>query len=93
MERATHYADRKPELLSRLRKAEGQVRGLQQMIESDRYCLDVMHQVDAAVAALREVSGIALEGHLDAWAAEAADGRSTPADLKEIAALIRRRVR
>jgi len=93
MERVTHYAERKPDLLSRLRKAEGQVRGLQQMIESDRYCLEVVHQVEAAVAALREVSGIALESHLDAWAQDAARGNSTPADLKDIAALLRRRLR
>lgn len=93
MERVTHYAERKPDLLGRLRKAEGQVRGLQQMVDSDRYCLDVVHQVEAAVAALREVSGIALESHLDAWARDAAEGRSTPADLKEIAALLRRRLR
>jgi DNA-binding FrmR family transcriptional regulator len=93
MERVTHYADRKPDLLSRLRKAEGQVRGLQQMIESDRYCLDVVHQVEAAAAALREVSGIALESHLDAWAQDAAQGKSTPADLKDIAALLRRQLR
>lgn len=89
----THYAKRKVDLLTRLRKAEGQVRGLQQMIEADRYCLDVVHQVEAAVAALREVSGIALETHLDAWARDAAKGRATPADLKEIAGLLRRRMR
>ncbi len=89
----THYADRRPDLLSRLRKAEGQVRGLQQMIEADRYCLDVVHQVEAAVAALREVSGIALESHLDAWAQDAVKGRATQADLKEIAGLLRRRLK
>lgn len=91
--RATHYTDRKPDLLSRLRKAEGQVRGLQQMIEADRYCLDVVNQVEAAVAALREVSGIALELHLDAWAQNAIEGRATQADIKEIAGLLRRRLR
>jgi len=68
-------------------------RELQQMIESDRFCLDVVHQGEAAVAALREVSGIALESHLDAWAHDAAQGKSTPADLKDIAALLRRRLR
>lgn len=93
MERVTHYEGRKPDLVSRLRKAEGQVRGLQQMIESDRYCLDVVHQVEAAVAALREVSGIALESHLDAWAQDAVQGKATPADLKEIAGLLRRRMK
>lgn len=65
MVRRTHYTDRKPDLPSRLWKAEGQVRGLQRMIDSDRYGLDVVHQVEAAVAALREVSGIALESHLE----------------------------
>lgn len=40
------------------------------MIEADRYCLDVVNQVEAAAAALREVSGIALESHLDYLGAE-----------------------
>lgn len=49
--------------------------------------------IATSLAALREVSGIALEAHLDAWAQDAAHGRATPADLKEIAGLLRRRLR
>ena len=47
------YADRRDELQSRLRRIEGQVRGLQRMIDEDRYCIDVLTQVAAATKALQ----------------------------------------
>ena len=48
--RTTSYAANKEDLLLRLRKLEGQVRGIQQMIAEDRYCLDVVQQVNALTA-------------------------------------------
>jgi CsoR family transcriptional regulator, copper-sensing transcriptional repressor len=50
--------DHKQALLGRLRRAEGQVRGLQKMIEDERYCIDILTQVSATCAAL---DGVALE--------------------------------
>ncbi len=47
----------------RLKKIEGQVRGLQRMVEEDRYCVDVLVQVAAAKAALNKVGLALLEGH------------------------------
>ena len=58
------YEMGKEELLARLRKIEGQVRGLQRMVEQDRPCLDVLTQVNAASAALRAVGMGALDGRV-----------------------------
>ena len=46
------YLDHKHDVLSRLRKVEGQVRGLQRMVEADTYCIDVLTQVSATTKAL-----------------------------------------
>jgi DNA-binding FrmR family transcriptional regulator len=54
----------KQDLLRRLRKIEGQVRGLQTMIEEDRYCLDIVQQISALSAAARKVALIVIEDHL-----------------------------
>ena len=50
--------------LPRLKRVEGQIRGLQQMIESDRDCVEVVYQVSAVIAALRRVQGDMLRDHL-----------------------------
>ncbi len=57
----TSYEHDKDALLRRLRKREGQVRGLQQMVEDGRSCLDVVQQINALSAAAREVALIVLE--------------------------------
>ena len=57
--------DNKPNLLNRLRRIEGQVRGLARMIEEDRYCIDVLTQLQAVRAALTRVETEMLKGHLD----------------------------
>jgi DNA-binding FrmR family transcriptional regulator len=58
------YEQDKPDLLRRLRKIEGQIRGIQQMIESDRHCLEITQQLTAAVSGAREVTAILLGDHL-----------------------------
>jgi len=54
----------KKRLVRRLKLVEGQVRGLQRMIEEDKYCIDVITQTSAVKAALSNVEDILLEGHL-----------------------------
>ena len=49
------YAEHKKDLLDRLRRIEGQVRGLQRMVDEDQYCIDILTQVNSATAALRAV--------------------------------------
>jgi DNA-binding FrmR family transcriptional regulator len=55
----------KATLLRRLRRVEGQIRGLQRMVEGEAYCIDVLHQVAAARAALAEVGRTLLGGHVE----------------------------
>ena len=55
---------RKPSLLNRLSRIEGQVRGVSRMIEEDRYCIDVVTQIEAVRAALARVESELLKGHL-----------------------------
>lgn len=52
--------------IPRLRRIEGQVRGVQQMIETERYCVDVAHQIDAVIAALRRVQSDMIRDHMHA---------------------------
>ncbi len=60
--------------LQRLRRIEGQVRGLQRMIEDDTYCIDVLHQVSAATKALQSVAMGLVDEHLRHCVADAAAG-------------------
>lgn len=89
----THYGENKDDLLLRLRKMEGQVRGLQQMIGDDRYCLDVVQQVNAVTAAAREVSLIALESHLRETVAEAVTAEDGDTAINEMVTVLRRVLR
>ena len=58
------YSDTKQDVLVRLRRIEGQVRGLQRMVEDDTYCIDVLTQVAAASKALQKVAVHLLDEHL-----------------------------
>jgi CsoR family transcriptional regulator, copper-sensing transcriptional repressor len=58
------YYQQKDRLLARLRRVEGQVRGLQRMIEDDRYCIDILTQVAAANSALKTVAVLLLGDHM-----------------------------
>ena len=62
--------DRKP-TLNRLRRIEGQVRGLAQMVADDRYCMDILHQLAAVKAALGKVESQVLKDHAACCVAEA----------------------
>ncbi len=81
--------------LPRLRRIEGQVRGLQQMITDQRYCIDVINQMDAMAAALRRVQSDMLRDHIVAVSQKAvsagvsAQDRQNMAD--EVAELLKRR--
>ena len=58
------YHDDKSAVLARLKRVEGQVRGLQRMVESDTYCIDVLTQVSAVTRALQGVAVLLLDDHL-----------------------------
>lgn len=57
------YAENKPELLKRLNRIEGQVRGVSKMVDEDKYCIDILTQVSAAKAALDKVALELLRDH------------------------------
>jgi CsoR family transcriptional regulator, copper-sensing transcriptional repressor len=76
------YTSDKDNYLKRLRRIEGQVRGLQRMIENDEYCIDVLTQIAAATKALQSVSLGLIDEHLKHCVAQAiAEGGDT-ADQK-----------
>ncbi|MGM1064711.1 metal-sensitive transcriptional regulator [Saccharothrix sp. Mg75] len=89
------YAHRRDDHLKRLRRIEGQVRGLQRMVEDDEYCIDVLTQISAATKALQAVSLGLLDEHLKHCVAEAVAEGGTAADAKiaEASAAIGRLVR
>ncbi|WP_404444580.1 metal-sensitive transcriptional regulator [Microbacterium marinum] len=65
------YSTNKDDLLKRLRRAEGQVRGIARMVEEDKYCIDILTQVSAATKALESVALSLLGDHLSHCVAEA----------------------
>lgn len=89
------YATNKDDLLKRLRRAEGQVRGIQRMVESDTYCIDILTQVSAATKALETVALALLDDHLSHCVAEAVREGGSVADdkIQEASAAIARLVR
>lgn len=89
------YVGNKAALLTRLRKVEGQVRGLAKMVETDTYCIDVLTQVSATTKALEAVALSLLDDHLMHCVAEAtAQGGDVATEkLHEASAAIARLVR
>ncbi len=86
------YAITKDQLLARLRRVEGQVRGISQMVESDRYCIDVLTQISAVTKALQSVAVGLLDDHLRHCVAEAvaAGGKEADQKLTEASAAVER---
>jgi DNA-binding FrmR family transcriptional regulator len=89
------YAPRKDDYLKRLRRIEGQARGLQRMVEEDKYCIDILTQVSAMTSALQSVAMGLLEDHLAHCVAEAVgQGGDTAAEkVREASDAIARLVR
>jgi DNA-binding FrmR family transcriptional regulator len=89
------YGENKDDYLKRLRKIEGQVRGLQKMIEDDKYCIDILTQVAAATRALQSVALGLLDQHLSHCVTDAiAEGSDTvAAKVREASDAIARLVR
>ena len=89
------YDNDKAVVQKRLRRIEGQIRGLQRMVEEDRYCVEVLEQVSAATRALQSVAILLLDDHLAHCVAEAlqAGGDDAQAKLREASAAIERLVR
>ncbi len=89
------YSQDKQAIQKRLRRIEGQVRGLQKMVDEDRYCINILEQVSATTRALQSVAIHLLDDHLDHCVADAlrGGGDDSAAKLKEASAAIARLVR
>jgi DNA-binding FrmR family transcriptional regulator len=89
------YHDNKDEVLGRLRKIEGQVRGLQRMVQEDTYCIDVLTQIASATRALQAVSVALLGDHLHHCVTDAvaAGGPAGSAKVDEAMKAVERLVR
>ncbi len=89
------YLAAKDDYVRRLRRIEGQVRGLQRMVEEESYCIDILTQVSATTRALQSVALGLLEEHLAHCVAEAvrSGGDESEAKLQEAHAAISRLVR
>lgn len=89
------YSDTKDDHLKRLRRIEGQARGLQRMVEEDKYCIDILTQISAMTRALQSVSLNLLEEHLSHCVAGAIEngGPEAQAKLAEANAAIARLVK
>jgi DNA-binding FrmR family transcriptional regulator len=81
---ATHgYAENKQALVTRLHRIEGQVRGIEKMVDDDRYCIDILTQVSAATTALESLALQILDGHIRHCVADAlASGDDAEASAK-----------
>lgn len=76
--------DNLEDLIRRLRRVEGQVRGLQKMVEERRYCVDILTQIEAATAALARVQDRILESHLNHCVAAALEGEDPGARREKV---------
>ncbi len=92
---APGYLDTKQAHLKRLRRIEGQVRGLQRMVEADTYCIDVLTQVSAVTRALESTALALLDEHLSHCVSNAIQNGGAEADakIKEASAAIARLVK
>src|SRR5664280_2919292 len=89
------YSDEKVLVQKRLRRIEGQVRGLQRMVDEDRYCVDILEQVSAATRALQSVALVLIDEHMAHCVSDSVrqGGDEGTGELGEAAAAIARLVR
>ena len=84
------YTMRKEDLRARLRRIEGQVRGLQRMVEEDQYCIDILTQLNSATAALRAVGMGLLDDHVRHCVRESLEQGTGDEKVEELIAAVAR---
>ena len=87
---AVGYTKDKAALQARLRRIEGQVRGIQRMVDEDRYCIDILTQVNSIKAAIDRVALLLLEDHVDHCVADALRAGEGQAKVAELSSAISR---
>jgi DNA-binding FrmR family transcriptional regulator len=91
--RQYRYTKDKSSLLVRMRKIEGQARGIQRMIEEDRYCIDIIQQLTALCAAADEISLLILQGHIEGCVTDAIREQHGESHIKELMETLRKAMR
>ncbi len=86
------YTKDRRKLLHRLRRIEGQARGVQRLVENEAYCLDVLQQVEALNAAADQVAMLVLEDHIAGCLAHAVESGQGEPYVEEVMAVVRRAV-
>lgn len=84
------YTKDSRDLVTRLRRIEGQARGIQRLVEEEAYCLDVLQQVEALTAAADEVALLLLEDHIDGCLSHAIESGEGRPYVDEVMAVVRR---
>jgi DNA-binding FrmR family transcriptional regulator len=90
MAKTSSVGDQRAELLARLRRIEGQIRGVQRMVEEDSYCLDVLTQLSAVIAAAEKVGLKVLEGHIRGCLTEAIGSNDGEEKITELTTVLER---
>lgn len=88
-----HYQTESEALLMRLRRMEGQVRGVQKMIEEGRYCVDIVTQLQAISAAADKVAEQVLEGHIRGCVSDAIKGERGDEAITELMTVLSKAIR
>lgn len=83
----------KADLLARLKRIEGQVRGIQRMVDEDQYCVDILVQIAAVKSALNRVGFILLENHTRGCVARAIKNNDGDSAISELTGVIERFVK
>lgn len=76
------YLDNKSNYLKRLRRIEGQVRGIQKMVDDEKYCIDILTQISATTKALQSVALAMLDEHMSSCVVNAAKAGGDEAEIK-----------
>ena len=87
------YTKDKASLLTRMKKIEGQAKGIQRMIEDDRYCIDIVQQLSSLSSAAGEVSLRILQSHIEGCVTSAIREQSGESYIKELMETIRKAMR
>jgi DNA-binding FrmR family transcriptional regulator len=84
------YTKDKRDLVTRLRRIEGQARGIQRLVDDEAYCLDILQQVEAMTAAADQVALLVLEDHIDGCLTHAVETGQGQPYVDEVMAVVRR---
>lgn len=91
--RQYRYTKDKSSLLARMRKIEGQAKGIQRMIKENRYCIDIVQQLTALCAAVDEVSLLILQSHIEGCVVDAIREEHGEHHIKELMTTIRKAIK